>query len=125
MTSHGSTRQSEEQLVGIRAYTDVELAQKQLISATAEQGPSPQFSSGATAAYRWALGYAQHSPVTATGEADLAPDLETLTAEADAAVVQMEDPTSRPGPRDYSRGVYDALAWVCGHSDHAPEAPQS
>jgi hypothetical protein len=122
MTSHGSTRQGEESLVGTRAYADIELAQRGLSAGAAERDPSPQFSSGASAAYRWALGRTDRSPVTGAGAgaAEDVPDLQALTAEVDAAVVQMEDPTSRPGPRDYSRGVHDALAWVCGHSDHAP-----
>ncbi|MET7540677.1 hypothetical protein [Streptomyces sp. NPDC005507] len=106
--------------MGTRAYADVELAQKRLGAGAAEGGPSPQYSSGASAAYRWALGRADRSPVTGAGDAEGVPKLQALTAEVDAAVVQMEDPTSGPGPRDYSRGVHDALAWVCGHSDHAP-----
>ncbi|WP_329112118.1 hypothetical protein [Streptomyces sp. NBC_01353] len=106
--------------MGIRAYADVELAQKRLSARAAEWRLSPQYSSGASAAYRWALGCAEHSPVTGAGDAEGVPALPALTAEVDASVVQMEDLTSRPGPRDYSRGVHDALAWVCGHSDHAP-----
>ncbi|MFD0035366.1 hypothetical protein ACWGDS_44635 [Streptomyces sp. NPDC055059] len=119
MTIHGSMRHSEEPRVGTRGYADVELALKQLEAREAEQGRSRQFSSGASAAYRWALGCADRSPVTGAGEGE-GPDLQALTAEVDAAVVQMEDPAGQPGPRDYSRGAHDALAWVCGHSDNAP-----
>ncbi|MFG2862280.1 hypothetical protein [Streptomyces sioyaensis] len=106
--------------MGTRAYADVELAQKQLDATQAERGRSPQFSSGASPAYHWALGRANRSPVTGADETEGVPDLQALTAEVDAAVVQMEDPASRPGPRDHSRGVHDALAWVCGHRDQAP-----
>ncbi|MBT2468371.1 hypothetical protein J7E97_10890 [Streptomyces sp. ISL-66] len=86
----------------------------------AEGERSPQFSAGASAAYRWALGRADRSPVTGAGDSEGFPGLPALTAEVDAAVVQMEDPTGQPGQRDYNRGVHDALAWVCGHSDAAP-----
>jgi hypothetical protein len=120
MTVHGRTRQGKEPLVGTRAYADVELAQKRSSAEAAERGPSPQYSSGASAAYRWALGRVDRSPITGARRAEGVPELQALTAEVDAAVVQMEDPTSQPGPRDYSRGVHDALAWVCGHSDDAP-----
>lgn len=120
MTIHGSTRHSEETRVGTRTYADVELARKHVNAGEAGQSRSQQFSSGASAAYRWALGCADRSPVTGAGEGEGVPDLEALTAEVDAAVVQMEDPAAQAGPRDYSRGVHDALAWVCGHSDHAP-----
>lgn len=36
--------------------------------------------------------------VTRAGDAESVPDLVVLTAEVDAAVVQIEDPTRRPGP---------------------------
>lgn len=79
--------------MGIRAYADVELAQKRLSARAAERHPYPQYASGASAAYRWALGCAEHSPVTGAGDAEGAPALPALTAEVDASVVQMEDPT--------------------------------
>ncbi|GAA1897580.1 hypothetical protein GCM10009837_19810 [Streptomyces durmitorensis] len=106
--------------MGTRAYTDVELALKQLGVGPVERGSSPQFSGGASSAYRWALGRADRSPVTGADNAGGVPDLQALTAEADAAVVRTEDLTRSPGPRDYSRGVHDALAWVCGHTSQAP-----
>ncbi|MFD3580428.1 hypothetical protein [Streptomyces sp. NPDC058644] len=106
--------------MGTRAYTDVELARKQLGSRPTEPGSSPQFSSGVSAAYRWALGSADRSPVTGAADSGGVPDLQALTAEVDAAVVQTGDLTRPPGLRDYSRGVHDALAWVCGHTSQAP-----
>ncbi|MFI9742420.1 hypothetical protein [Streptomyces sp. NPDC052494] len=120
MTIHGSTREDEQRRVGTRTYADVEQAQKHLDAGAAAGGRSPQFSIGASTAYRWALGRADRSPVTGASGTKEVPDLQVLTSELDAAVVQMEDPAGRPGPRDYSRGVHDALAWVCGHSDEAP-----
>ncbi|MGW7067163.1 hypothetical protein ACWGII_14085 [Streptomyces sp. NPDC054855] len=116
----GKSRRDEETLVGTRAYTDVELAQKQLGVTAVDQGSSSQFSSGVAAAYQWALGCADRSPVTGAGCTGTVPDLQALTAEVDAAVVQTEDLTSSPGLRDHSRGVHDALAWVCGHISQAP-----
>lgn len=41
--------------------------------------------------------------VTGAGDAESVPDLVVLTAEVDAAVVQMEDPTRRPGPAPEDR----------------------
>ncbi|MGR8006956.1 hypothetical protein [Streptomyces hypolithicus] len=122
MTTYRSTHQGERPRVGTRGYADVELARQRLEAAAPERRAQP-FSSGASAAYRWALGQVERSPVTGasgTSGGRSVPDLHVLTAEVDAAVVQMEDPAGHPGPRDHSRGVHDALAWVCGHSDEAP-----
>ncbi|MGW7434188.1 hypothetical protein ACWGIN_32235 [Streptomyces sp. NPDC054861] len=121
MTRYGSRRQGREPLVGTREYAAVVVARNRLGARTgAVDPPSPQFTSGAAAAYQWALGGTERSPVTGNGSAEGVPGLQDLTAEVDAAVVQMEDPTSAAGPRDYHRGVHDALAWVCGHSNQAP-----
>ncbi|MGW0565288.1 hypothetical protein ACWDZ4_33000 [Streptomyces sp. NPDC003016] len=119
MTTHRSAQQSEKPRVGTRGYTDVERAQERLEATGAERERS-QFSSGASAAYHWALGRAERSPVTGASGSEGVPDLYKLTAEVDAAVVQMDEPVSRPGPRDHTRGVHDALAWVCGYRDEAP-----
>ena len=104
----------EEQRVGVRTYADVDLALKDL--ATRGDG-APQFSAGEAAAFAWALGRADRSPVTGAHAPDI-PDLQLLTAEVDAAVIHLEDPTTATGNRDYMLGVHDALAWLCGHSDH-------
>jgi len=120
MTFDENARQEGAALVGARAYADVELALKRLAANAAERGPSRQFASGAAAAYQWALGRAERSPVTGASRTPGVPDMQSLTAEADAAVVLVEDPTLPPGPRDHSRGVHDALAWVCGHSEQQP-----
>ncbi|MDI3419054.1 hypothetical protein [Streptomyces luteolus] len=120
MTDSGSSGQDEKPMVGTRTYVDVEQAQKRMSVEAAEPDPSPQFSNGVSTAYRWALGHADRAPVTGDGAADGVPDLQTLTAEVDAAAVQTENLTGLPEVREYSRGVHDALAWVCGHTHHAP-----
>ncbi|WP_438289815.1 hypothetical protein [Streptomyces sp. HUAS TT7] len=100
-------------LIGVRARTDVDLALKYL---TARSEAPAQYALGAAAAYHWAMGRAGRAPLTGTA-VRLVPDLRLLTAEVDAAVVQLEDPTTEVGLRDFTRGVHDALAWVCGYSD--------
>ncbi|MFP1625260.1 hypothetical protein ACLB9X_08720 [Streptomyces sp. 5K101] len=101
-----------EQRIGVRAHGDVAFVYKSLAARRA----APEFSSGAAAAYEWAMGNAEPSPVTGAGAGGV-PGLRLLTAEVDAAVVQLDDPTIQAGRRDYVRGVHDALAWVCGYSD--------
>ncbi|MBT2493772.1 hypothetical protein J7E96_35825 [Streptomyces sp. ISL-96] len=81
-----------------------------------------QYARGALAGYLWALGRGEPAPITAQAT-DGAPELKVMTAETDAATVQMEDSTQRTVPRDYIHGVHDALAWVCGHTDNKPMAP--
>ncbi|MCT9092251.1 hypothetical protein N4G70_25755 [Streptomyces sp. ASQP_92] len=108
-----ATQQGREALVGVRPRGDVDLALKYL---TTRSDASAQLALGVAAAYRWALGLAAQAPVTGSS-ARHTPDLRLLTAEVDAAVVQLEDPTTQPGARDFTRGVHEALAWVCGYSD--------
>ena len=100
-------------LIGVRPRSDVDLALKYL---TARSEAPAQFALGVAAAYRWAMGSAARAPLTGTAARHV-PDLRLLTAEVDAAVVQLEDPTTEAGVRDFTRGVHDALAWVCGYSD--------
>lgn len=73
--------------MGTRAYGDVELAQKRLSADAAEREPSSPYPSGASVAYRWALGCVDRSPVTGAGDAEGVADLQALTAEVEAAVV--------------------------------------
>lgn len=108
-----AVRDSSTPLIGVRPRADVDLALKYL---TARSEAPAQYALGAAAAYRWAMGRAARAPVTGT-DARRVPDLRLLTAEVDAAVVQLEDPTTEAGVRDFTRGVHDALAWVCGYSD--------
>ncbi|OKK17718.1 hypothetical protein AMK16_20685 [Streptomyces sp. CB00455] len=78
-----------------------------------------QSAAGAAAAYRWALGRTARAPVT-SAHAHGVPDLELLTAEVDAAIVQLGDPTLPVDLRDFTLGVHDALGWVCGYNDQQP-----
>ncbi|QIQ00996.1 hypothetical protein [Streptomyces liangshanensis] len=105
--------------VGTRPRSQVEEAFRALEAVAAAPSGQTQLSRGAMTGYLWALGRGDVAPVTgAAGQG--APDLSALTAEADAATVQLEDATRRTIPRDYIQGVHAALAWVCGHSDERP-----
>ncbi|GAB3658663.1 hypothetical protein [Streptomyces sparsus] len=106
-------------MVGIRGVAEAEDAFRRLEKTAAGPDRQTQYSRGALAAYLWALGRGDAAPVTAYTVAG-APSMETLTAEADAAAVQMEDSTQRSVPREYLHGVHDALAWVCGHTETRP-----
>ncbi|MGW0367243.1 hypothetical protein [Streptomyces sp. NPDC002990] len=103
-------------LAGVRPLAAVDLALKNL--ASPPQGPE-QFTVGAALAYQWALGRRARAPVTSADGRGV-PDLPLLTAEVDAAVVQLDDPTTPADLRDFTRGVHDALGWVCGYSDQRP-----
>ncbi|MEU7106319.1 hypothetical protein ACFQ2B_02465 [Streptomyces stramineus] len=116
MTAVGKSQQGAVRRVGVRAYAEVELAAESLTAPEAGRDRSPHFSAGASAAYRWAAGRAHSSPVTGAS-APGKPDLHLLTAEVDAAVVQLDDRTGQDSNREYVRGAHDALAWVCGYSD--------
>lgn len=113
-------RARSEQWIGIRTYGEVDSALRGLV---ARQGSgSAQFSAGEAVALEWALGRTARSPITGVGARHVpdgagvrhVPDLQLLTAEVDATVVRLEDPTAPAGNRDYFRGVYGALAWICG-----------
>lgn len=105
--------------VGVRTFTDVERVFRHLEAEAAGPDQQTQFSRGALAGYLWALGRGGPAPITAQA-GDEAPALEDLTAEVEAATVQMEDSTQRTVPRDYIHGVREALAWVCGLADQHP-----
>ncbi len=113
MTTPRNTPQEEAPLVGVRTYADIDRALKD----HADRGGSPEFSAGVAAAYEWAMCRTDRSPVTGTDNAHDIPGLPLLTAEVDAAVVQLEDPTIQTAARDYIRGAHDVLAWICGYSD--------
>lgn len=120
MTTHSlSTTQAR---VGVRDSAQVEQAFQRLEAGAAGPDQQTQYARGALAGYLWALGRGEPAPITAQ-ESDGAPGLEVMTAETDAAIVQMEDSTQRTVPRDYLHGVHDALAWVCGHTDNKPMTP--
>ncbi|WP_455351735.1 hypothetical protein [Streptomyces sp. SYSU K217416] len=117
-----STQQKEpykDLTVGTRLRAEVEDAQRALDASAAGPNQQTQLSRGALTGYLWALGRADDAPITGA-RVEGPPDIPQLTAEVDAATVQLEDTTQRTVPRDYTRGVHDALAWVCGHSDQRP-----
>jgi hypothetical protein len=107
------------QLIGARPCSAVEEAYETLRKQTARADPHAQFTQGALEAYLWALGGDTSAPLTGARTVGV-PGLERLTSEIDTAVVQLEDVTQQAGPRDFTQGVHDALAWVCGLSDHKP-----
>ncbi|WP_434587335.1 hypothetical protein [Streptomyces sp. A5-4] len=108
--------------VGVRNPDQVEQAFQHLEAGAAGPNQQTQYARGALAGYLWALGRGEPAPITArpTGGA---PGLEAMTAETEAATLQMEDSTQRTVPRDYIHGAHDALAWVCGQTDIKPMAP--
>ncbi|MCH0543382.1 hypothetical protein I3F58_28300 [Streptomyces sp. MUM 203J] len=77
------------------------------------------YASGALDALRWALARGGSAPVTGA-RGGLVPDLHTLTAEVDAAAVQLDDPVCPVDARAYTLGAHEALAWLCGHTDERP-----
>ncbi len=113
-TYEGDTRH-----VGVRSADEVEQAFAELEAGAAAPNRQTQLSRGSLAGYLWALGRADAAPVTGARDEDL-PDLARLTAEVDATMVELENQTQRTLPRDYTQGVHDVLAWVCGHADTRP-----
>ncbi|MFF8606781.1 hypothetical protein ACF06X_12650 [Streptomyces sp. NPDC015346] len=109
-----STERGEPR-IGVRTYTDVDLALNRVATRARE---TPQFRAGVAAAYQWALSRTERSPITGA-DAGGTPDLPILTAEVDAALVQLGDPAIPDGNQEYVRGAHDALAWLCGQSDRA------
>ncbi|MER8187581.1 hypothetical protein [Kitasatospora sp. NPDC094015] len=117
--THRQTYQSAPRPVGVRSTAEVEQAFGELERGAAAPNRQTQLSRGSLAAYLWALGRGDTAPVTGargTGR----PDLLALTAEVDAAMVELEYQSQRTVPRDYTQGVHDALSWVCGHTDDHP-----
>ncbi|MEU4212439.1 hypothetical protein AB0F13_20995 [Streptomyces sp. NPDC026206] len=106
-------------LAGVRPVPEVVQAHQRLECEAAGPSRQTQYARGALTGYLWSLGQGQVAPVTG-GDSAGAPDLATVTAEVDATLAQLEDSTQRTVPRDYIRGVHDALAWVCGHTDIRP-----
>ncbi|MFC1415487.1 hypothetical protein [Streptacidiphilus cavernicola] len=105
--------------IGARPEAEVRQAQAELEAAAARPRRQTALTRGALAGYAWATGRAGAAPVTgavSTGP----PDLADLTAEIDASVVQLAQQAQRRAPRDYVRGVHDALSWVCAHTDDRP-----
>lgn len=113
------TGPSDETHVGTRYRSEVEAAHRKLEAKAAEPGRRPPFDLGLLAGYGWALGLSGRSPVTGRASTG-APDVGLLTAEVDAATVQLESAAQDGVPQDHVQGVFDALAWICGQLDQRP-----
>ncbi|MGI5484470.1 hypothetical protein [Streptomyces lavendofoliae] len=111
---------NQDVLVGIKPRAQVEAAHQRLAHKAATPGLRTPFSLGAVSAYEWALGRASEAPVTGAAGTGRVPSSHLLTAELDAAVVQLGDPTQSAEGAAHVRGVHDALAWVCGLIDEQP-----
>ncbi|WP_212764686.1 hypothetical protein [Streptomyces sp. I05A-00742] len=108
----------EELLTGARTRRQVIRAYRRLRAGDEPVRDGP-YARGAAAGYRWALGAPGGAPVTGA-TVHGAVDMETLMAEVDAAVVQLDDPALPPDAARHTQGVHDALAWICGISDDRP-----
>jgi hypothetical protein len=117
-TEQMQQHRTQEQ-VGARPRDEVERAHDALAAVAAGPTGQTQPSRGALAAYLWALGRGTATPVTGAASPGT-PGPADLAAELEAAAVQLEDPARRNVPRDYTRGVHDALAWICGRADRHP-----
>ncbi|WP_395298210.1 hypothetical protein ACF9IK_35695 [Kitasatospora hibisci] len=82
---------------------------------------SGRYGRGVLAGLRWALGHREAAPITATSLPGV-PCPARLLAETDAARTELLGHNGRSFQLDYARGVYEALAWVCGHRRHPPGA---
>ncbi|MFF8830961.1 hypothetical protein [Streptomyces sp. NPDC015131] len=110
----------QDVLIGTRARTQVEAAYHRLAHKAATPGLGTPFALGAVAAYEWTLGRSAEGPVTGAAGTGGVPSSHALTAELDAAVVQLGDVTETPERTAHVRGVHDVLAWVCGLVDAQP-----
>ncbi|WP_175410513.1 hypothetical protein [Streptomyces sp. TRM64462] len=124
MSPRGQT-QTEVTWIGVRPAAEVEVVYQALDQALADgfsagDGRTAALAEGAADAYRWALARDARGPITGARGNRPVPTLWTLTAEADAAAVLIDDPACPADARDYALGVHDALAWLCGHSDQQP-----
>ncbi|MCD0480862.1 hypothetical protein [Streptacidiphilus sp. ASG 303] len=108
-------------LIGSRTRDEVE---RVLARADAEAGSGRRrrFLQGVSAACAWALGRTPAGPVTGAPAGPDGPGVGAMTAEVDAAVVQLEVAGAAlpGGARDFVQGAHDALAWLCGYSDDRP-----
>ncbi|CCB71637.1 protein of unknown function (plasmid) [Streptantibioticus cattleyicolor NRRL 8057 = DSM 46488] len=105
--------------IGGRSRHAVEHAYEELTDQVTRTDARTPYADGALAAYRWALGAGGSGPITGTPGA-APPDVERLTAEVDASVVQTEDRTQSAAGHAFAEGVHDVLTWVCGLRDGAP-----
>ncbi|MEW1914073.1 hypothetical protein AB0442_37590 [Kitasatospora sp. NPDC085895] len=81
-----------------------------------------RFGRGVLEALRWALGHQVTAPITAIPLNGVLRSAR-LWDEVDAARTELLGHGGRTVELDYARGVYEALAWVCGHREHPPQTP--
>ncbi|MEV6792029.1 hypothetical protein AB0M87_08545 [Streptomyces sp. NPDC051320] len=110
---------AEDDRVGTRYRSEVEAAYRKSAASAEEPARQTQLARGLLTGYRWALGHSAVAPVTG-GATNGPPGLGQLTAEVDAATVQLEGAAQRGVSQDHTQGVYDALAWVCGQLEQRP-----
>lgn len=106
---------SSDRPIGARERSEVERALDAAETAAAGQRQTA-YDRGVDHAYHWVLGRLSHGPVTGA-PTDAVPDMQQLTAENDAASVQLEDRTLPDVTREYMQGVHWVLSWVCGYRD--------
>ncbi|MFI6449525.1 hypothetical protein [Kitasatospora sp. NPDC050543] len=113
-----TTEEMTAATVGVRSYQEVAVV---LAAANTEEACSARFGRGVLAAYRWALGGQVAAPITAAAPPGAAgPSHAQLRAECQAALAEVLGHARRTVELDYARGVHEALAWLCGHSDEVP-----
>ncbi|QMU77058.1 hypothetical protein GXW83_16445 [Streptacidiphilus sp. PB12-B1b] len=107
------------QVIGARSRTEVERSLDSLHGTVGSHQTQTQFYRGMESGLLWALGRAESAPITgARGARE--PGMGAITAEVDAATVQLENQTLRTVARDYVQGAHDALVWICGYSNDQP-----
>ncbi len=92
------------------------------VLATAHAQPfcTGRYGRGVLAGLHWALGHPVPAPITAAASPPGEPHRDRLRSEADAALSELLGHDGRTVPLDYARGVYEALAWSCGHREDPP-----
>ncbi|MFB7909861.1 hypothetical protein ACFC1T_25835 [Kitasatospora sp. NPDC056076] len=90
---------------------------------TSNRRPQPWtgFDHGVLGAYRWAAGAQIAAPVTAAAAPAASwPCRAQLLSECQAAAVRLRDALEDRTDAGYALGVYQALAWLCGHHEDRP-----
>lgn len=105
--------------VGARSRAEVERSLSALSDRVGTHQTQTQFYRGVLSGHLWALGRSDTAPIT--GAHGLGPpSMAHLTAEVDAATVQLQDQSLRTVARDYVQGAHDTLVWICGYSNDGP-----
>ncbi|GJF30381.1 hypothetical protein KNE206_30810 [Kitasatospora sp. NE20-6] len=102
--------------VGVRHSHEVS---EVLAVASAVPFCTERFGRGVLGALRWVLGHQVAAPITAASSGGVPPWAQLLD-EAYAAREELLGRDGRTVELDYAHGVYESLAWVCGHHEHPP-----